>query len=305
MRAGRFQHTISHPCHVSGRGYWSGQPITLTFLPAPAETGVRFVRTDLPDRPSVEATANNRVDMQLRTRLAKGPAVVDMVEHVMAALYGMQIDNVEIHCTGCEMPGLDGSSLAYALALDDAGRTPLRNRRSTLRVNKRVRIGEGSQWITIEPTDSDSLELEYRLDYGPCNPIGTATYETKINEDAFFHRLAPARTFISLKEAEQLQERGLAKHVTTRDLLVFDIDGPIDNTLRFNDECARHKALDLLGDLALTGIDLVGKVVAYRSGHQMNGRLADQLRKEFLSTQGYEDQGNEKQSGDNRARKAA
>jgi len=295
---------------VSGRGYWSGQPITLTFLPAPAETGVRFVRTDLPDRPSVEAIADHRIDMQLRTRLAKGSAVVDMVEHVLAALYGMQIDNVEIHCTGCEMPGLDGSSLAYALALDDAGCTPLRNRRATLRINKRMRIGEGAQWITVEPTDSDCLELEYRLDYGPNNPVGTATYATKISEDAFYHRLSPARTFISLQEAEQLQKRGLATHVTTRDLLVFDSDGPIDNTLRFNDECARHKALDLLGDLALTGIDLVGKVVAHRSGHQMNGQLAEQLRSEFLSAQGFENRGagnqsGENQGGENRTRKAA
>lgn len=295
MRAGRFQTTITHPCHVSGRGYWSGQPVTLTFLPAPAETGVRFVRTDLPERPSVQATTDHRIDMQLRTRLADGPAVVDMVEHVMAALYGLQIDNVEVHCTGGEMPGLDGSSLAYALALDDAGRTPLRNRRSTLRINKRSRVGDDKQWITVEPCDGDSLEIEYRLDYGSNNPIGTATYSTKVSEDAFFHRLAPARTFISLKEAEQLQERGLAKHVTTRDLLVFDVDGPIDNTLRFNDECARHKALDLLGDLALTGIDLVGKVVAYRSGHQLNGRLAEQLRKEFYSSA----------SGENRERRAA
>lgn len=295
MRTGRFQNTIAHPCHVSGRGYWSGKPITLTFLPAPAETGVRFVRTDLPDRPSVEATADHRIDMQLRTRLAKGPAVVDMVEHVLAALYGMRIDNVEVHCTGCEMPGLDGSSLAYALALDEAGRAPLRSRRSTLRINTRIRIGEGAQWITVEPTDSDSLELEYRLDYGPSNPIGVATYATQVSEDAFFHGLAPARTFISLKEAEQLQQRGLAKHVTTRDLLVFDVDGPIDNALRFNDECARHKVLDLLGDLALTGIDLVGKVVAYRSGHQMNGRLAEQLRSEFRSHE----------SGENSARRVA
>ncbi len=285
MRAGRYQHTITRPCQVSGRGYWSGQPITLTFLPAPAESGVRFVRTDLLDRPSVEALAEHRVAMQLRTRLAKGPAIVDMVEHVLAALYGLKIDNVEIHCSGCEMPGLDGSSLAYALALDEAGITPLRSRRQTLRITQRVRISEGSQWISVEPTDGDCLNLEYRLDYGQGNPIGSATYATKVNEDAFYHSLASARTFITLREAELLQEKGLAKHVTTRDLLVFDSAGPIDNSLRFNDECARHKTLDLLGDLALTGIDLVGKVVASRSGHQMNGRMAAQLRQEFIKLQ--------------------
>lgn len=282
MRAGRFQHTIAHPCHVSGRGYWSGQPITLTFLPAPAETGIRFVRTDLPNRPSIQAVADHRIDMQLRTRLANGPAEVDMVEHVMAALFGLKIDNVEIHCTQAEMPGLDGSSLAFALALDEAGRAPLRSRRAVWSVPHSIQLGDDKQWIRIEPTDTETLEIEYRLDYGPHSPIGTATYATKINEDAFYHRLAPARTFITHREAEQLQERGLAQHVTTRDLLVFGDDGPIDNTLRFQDECARHKALDLLGDLALTGIDLVGKVVAYRSGHQLNGRLAARLRQEFL-----------------------
>jgi UDP-3-O-[3-hydroxymyristoyl] N-acetylglucosamine deacetylase len=283
MRAGRFQHTITRPCQVSGRGYWSGQPITLTFLPAPADSGIRFVRTDLLDRPSVEAIADNRVDIQLRTRLVQGKAEVDMVEHVLAALYGLRIDNVEIHCTACEMPGLDGSSLAYALALDDAGKTPLRSRRATLVATESIRIGDDRQWIRFDPLSDSSFEIEYRLDYGTNNPIGTATYATKINEDAFYHRLAPARTFISLAEAEQLQERGLARHVTTRDLLVFDSDGPIDNSLRFSDECARHKALDLLGDLALTGIDLVGKVTAYRSGHQTNGKLAERLRQDFLT----------------------
>jgi UDP-3-O-acyl N-acetylglucosamine deacetylase len=231
----------------------------------------------------VEAIADHRVDMQLRTRLAKGSAIVDMVEHVLAALYGLKIDNVEIHCNGCEMPGLDGSSLAYALALDQAGKTPLRSRRAILRDGKSIRIGDDQQWIQYEPNNTDSFEIEYRLDYGTNSRIGQATYSTKINEDAFYHRLAPARTFITLAEAQQLQDRGLAKHVTTRDLLVFDSDGPVDNSLRFSDECARHKALDLLGDLALTGIDLVGKVTAYRSGHQMNGKLADRLREEFLT----------------------
>ncbi len=236
--------------------------------------------------PSVEAVTDNRVDMQLRTRLAKGPAIIDMVEHVLSALYGLRIDNVEIHCTGCEMPGLDGSSMAYAMALDEAGRTPLRSRRPVLELDHAIEIGDQRQWIRYEPTGSDSFEIEYRLDYGDQSPIGRATYATKINEDAFYHRLAPARTFITFGEAQQLQQKGLAKHVTTRDLLVFDADGPVDNSLRFTDECARHKALDLLGDLALTGIDLVGKVTAFRSGHQMNGRLAEQLRGAYFALAG-------------------
>lgn len=285
MRAGRFQNTIAHPCQVSGRGYWTGQSITLTFLPAPADTGIRFVRTDLVGAPSVEAVAENRVAMSLRTRLASGSAVFDMVEHVMAALYGLCIDNVEIHCTAGEMPGLDGSSLEYTLALDEAGITQLRSHKPTLHVARRLMVGDANQWVSIEPTRDGCLELEYQLDYGPQSPIARSTFATKINPDSYCHRLASARTFISLQEAKQLQSQGLATHVTTRDLIVFDELGPIENSLRYSDECARHKTLDLLGDLALTGIDLVGKVVAYRSGHQLNGKLAEQLRTYFLSSQ--------------------
>lgn len=279
MRATRFQHTLSRPCQVTGRGYWSSQPITLTFFPAPAGTGIQFVRTDLPDSPRVEAIADHRVDMSLRTRLAKGSAVVDMVEHVLAALYGLKIDNVEIHCTSCEMPGLDGSSHAYTLALEAAGRTLQSEHRLTHRITEPLRVGNESQWVVAFPAPSESgLTIEYQLDYGPGSSIGRGTFSTSVSEFSFVNELAEARTFVTLAEAEQLQSRGLAQHVTPRDLLVFNDAGPIDNDLRFSDECPRHKALDLLGDLALAGFDLVGRIVAHRSGHQLNGRLAGALR---------------------------
>jgi UDP-3-O-[3-hydroxymyristoyl] N-acetylglucosamine deacetylase len=279
MRATRFQHTLRRPCQVTGRGYWSSQPITLTFLPAEAGTGVQFVRTDLPDAPCVEALVDHRVDMPLRTRLAKGSAVVDMVEHVLAALYALKIDNVEVHCTSCEMPGMDGSSLAYALALEGAGRQILPEPKYVYEIQQPVRIGSDTQWIMAgPPVRPGVLSVEYRLDYGPGSAIGTASYGTDVTEMSFLRELAPARTFVTLEEAEQLQGKGLALHVTPRDLLVFGDAGPINNTLRFADECPRHKALDLLGDLALSGIDLVGTIVAYRSGHQLNGRLAQALR---------------------------
>ncbi|MGN6135158.1 MAG: UDP-3-O-acyl-N-acetylglucosamine deacetylase [Aureliella sp.] len=279
MRATRFQHTLSRPCQVTGRGYWSSQPITLTFFPAEANTGIQFVRTDLPDCPRVEAVADYRVDMALRTRLAKGSAVVDMVEHVLAALYGLKIDNVEIHCTSCEMPGLDGSSHAYALALEAAGRKLQGQHRWTHTITEPVRVGNESQWVAAFPADGDNaLSIEYQLDYGPGSSIGRGTFATAVSEFSFVRELAEARTFVTLAEAELLQSKGLAQHVTPRDLLVFADSGPIDNTLRFSDECPRHKALDLLGDLALAGCDLVGRIVAHRSGHQLNGRLAQTLR---------------------------
>ncbi len=283
--ATRNQTTLTGPCSVSGRGYWTGEPNTLSFLPAPVGSGIRFVRTDLFGAPSVPALAEFRASLPLRTQLHNGPCQVAMVEHVMAALYGMCIDNVDIHCTAREMPGLDGSCHDYVLALDSVGTTKLRARRPRLRITEAIRIGTAEQWILAEPVEHSSLEIEYRLDYGPQSSIGRSTYRVMLTEDAFYHELAPARTFISRADALALQAQGLGQHVSERDLLVFDDYGPANNQLRFVDECARHKALDLIGDLALTGIDLVGRITACRSGHQLNGQMAEHLRNLFTARQ--------------------
>lgn len=287
MRAFRFQQTLSRPCQVTGRGYWSSQPITVTFMPAPVGTGVQFVRTDLAGQPRVEAIADHRVDMSLRTRLVNGPAMVDMIEHVMAALYALRIDNVEVHCNNCEMPGLDGSSHAFVLALESAGRTQQKTQRATHVISQPMRVGNESQWVVAYPAPpSQGLTIEYQLDYGPDSSIASCAYTCPVSEFSFVNELADARTFLTKAEAEHLQSKGVAGHVTTRDLLVFGDNGPIDNELRYPDECARHKALDLLGDLALAGVDLVGRIVAHRSGHQLNAQLAGQLRQSyFTSTQ--------------------
>lgn len=278
MRARRFQTTLNGPCSVSGRGYWTGAPVTVTFLPAPADSGICFFRDDIPHFPSVDALATSRVGMPMRTGLKADECEVDMVEHIMSALYGLQIDNAEVHVTSPEMPGMDGSSLAYVLALDSVGKTQLRSRRETFCVRETLRVANGRSWIEVHPTGSSRLEIEYRLDYGKDSSIGCATFEIALNEDNYYHQVAPARTFISQAEAESLQSQGLARHVTERDLLVFGDEGPINNQLRFADECARHKALDLIGDLALAGIDVIGRVVAYRSGHQLNGQMAEMIR---------------------------
>lgn len=264
---------------VSGRGYWTGAPNTLTFVPAPPRSGVHFVRADLPGSPRIHATAEHRISMPLRTRLSMNGAEVDMVEHVMAAIYGLGIDNIEVHCTSGEMPGLDGSSQAYVLALQSVGRVEQDAEKLTCAINETIHIGDETQFIRAEPAapDSTSFEIEYQLDYGD-SIIGQATYQAALTPELFAQELAPARTFITQTEANMLQSQGVATHVTERDLIVFGEDGPINNELRFIDECARHKALDLVGDLALTGVDLVGRITARRSGHQMNGHMAEQLR---------------------------
>lgn len=307
MRAERNQTTLAAPCTVSGRGYWTGQANSLTFLPAPTDCGIRFVRTDLPGHPSVSAVAENRASMPLRTRLIRGRAEVDMVEHVLAALQGLQIDNAIIHCTASEMPAMDGSSFAFALALQSAGCCQLPAARATLLLDRTLRVGDEHQWILAEPLNppqtitpqacglgselaaggidpfpGQGLELEYQLDFGPTSPILKANHAIRLQPKAFFETICAARTFIGMDTARLLQSQGMALHVTEQDLIVFDQHGPVNNRLRYPDECARHKLLDLIGDLALAGIDVVGRITAHRGGHQLNGEMAAALRELYL-----------------------
>jgi UDP-3-O-[3-hydroxymyristoyl] N-acetylglucosamine deacetylase len=280
MSVVRNQTTLRGPCTVSGRGFWSGKINTLTFLPAPAGTGIRFYRDDLMGQ-GVRAVTENCQGLSLRTCLGIGEERFDMIEHVMAALAGLQIDNVQVHCTAQEMPSLDGSSFPLVVALQSVGKVRLRNRCQTLLIKEPLRIGNAHQWISIEP--AEQFEIEYRLDYGADSPIKKCTYSSSVTQETFARDISPARTFVTQAEASLLQGRGLARHVTERDLLVFGPDGPMNNQMRFFDECARHKALDVLGDLAVVGVDLVGRVVANRSGHQLNAELARRLRNMYLS----------------------
>ncbi len=225
MRVSRFQHTLRHKCHVSGRGYWTGCPVSLVFHPAEPNTGIVFRRTDLPTDHVFEpwpATARNA----LRTRLREREAVVDMVEHVMAALYGMQIDNCLIDVNTSEMPGLDGSAYQYATAIQQAGIEVQPAPREMHVVEQPIRIGDDQQWITAMPSAFPSLTLEYRLDYGQKSPIGSATVTVELDPEAFLEAISPARTFILESEAASLQSKGLARHVTYRDLLVFGKTAP-------------------------------------------------------------------------------
>ncbi|MDZ4849106.1 MAG: UDP-3-O-acyl-N-acetylglucosamine deacetylase [Pirellulaceae bacterium] len=274
MRFKRLQQTLASVAHVSGRGYWSGQPVTVSFEPAPANTGIIFKRTDLPGKPTLAAMAQNRVETSLRTRLASGDCSFDMVEHVLAALYAMEIDNCVVQCSANEMPGLDGSALAFALAIERAGLDTQNDTCRTVCIEAPFKIGDDRQWIMALPSAEPGLCCEYRLDYGDNPIIPAATFRAKLSPRLFIDEIAPARTFVTDDEAKNLQNRGVASHVTHRDLLVFGPDGPIDNVLRYEDECARHKLLDLVGDLALSGVALQGKIVAFRSGHILNGKMA-------------------------------
>mgnify|MGYP003631896483 CR=1 FL=1 len=282
MRAFNTQHTINAPCSISGRGYWTGKPITLCFLPAEAEEGITFLRSDLPHTQAVQAVSEHAAGLSMRTQIGSESLKFDMVEHVMAALHGMGVDNVRVVADSEEMPGMDGSSFHLALKLQGVGLRPQSATRQYFRINTPLRVGDDQRWILAEPLDADGWEVEYQLDYGPGSPIGQASFRTRVTPETFLRELAPARTFITEAEAQYLQSQGLAPHATHQDLLVFAEHGPIDNRLRFQDECARHKALDLVGDLALAGVHLLGRITACKSGHQLNAEMTRLLRRNYL-----------------------
>jgi UDP-3-O-acyl-N-acetylglucosamine deacetylase len=179
------------------------------------------------------------------------------------------------------VPGVDGSSKPFVEALQSVGTTCQDRIQPRLVVTDVTRVGDADSWIEARPTRGQKMRLKYRLDYGSDNIIGRETLEMTYAAERFAREIAPARTFILRHEAEWLRGQGLAKRVTPRDVLVFDDEGVIDNELRYEDECVRHKMLDMIGDLALSGCDLVGSFVAHRSGHRLNASLVKALMAEF------------------------
>ena len=279
-RPHRQQQTISRSVSVTGFGFWSGRDVTLEFKPAPVDAGIVFVRSDLEHAPRIPALVENRLESPRRTILAHQGVQVEMVEHVMAALAGLRIDNCEVWLNSAEVPGFDGSSKSFVDALLSAEIVEQDALRSWLLVTDVTRIGDADSWIEARPIRSQKMRVKYRLDYGHDSIIGRETYEATIKPERFITELAPARTFILKQEAEWLRQQGLAERVTPEDVLVFDETGLIDNELRYEDECVRHKVLDLVGDLALAGCDIVGQFVAHRSGHRLNANLAQALLSE-------------------------
>jgi UDP-3-O-acyl N-acetylglucosamine deacetylase len=262
---------------VEGFGYWSGRDVHIEFRPAPCNTGIVFVRTDLRPWQRVAALVSHRFEVPRRTSLRQGAARVDMVEHVLAALSGLNIDNCEVWVNSPEMPGCDGSSSPLVEALDQAGILRQDAPRPVLHVRRTLRVGDDQCWVEASPSHSGQKTLECHIDYGHGTVIGRQSFSVAVTPEAFRQELASARTFILEEEAEWLRRQGLGARVTCRDLLVFGPHGPLDNPLRFADECVRHKTLDLVGDLALAGCDLVGHFVAHCSGHRLNAELVSRL----------------------------
>lgn len=276
----RQQSTLADRVSVEGFGFWSSQDVRIEFRPAAADTGIVFVREDLAGTPRIRAQVALRVDKDRRTNLASHSVTVEMVEHVMAALAGLQIDNCEIWTTASEMPGCDGSSLAFAEAIQSVGRRFYPVMQPQFKVTEVLRVGDDQAWIEARPT-SQGMTVEYHLDYGKECSLTAQSACHLVTTGTFLDTLAPARTFILQHEADHLRSQGLGQRVTNQDLLVFGPDGPVENQCRFDNECARHKSLDMIGDMALCGVEFVGHFIGHQSGHQLNAQLAAHLQQLF------------------------
>jgi len=273
----RSQQTIRRAVTVVGSGYWSGRTCRVEFLPAAAGTGIAFLRTvgGVPVR--IPLGVESRIEATARTNLAAAGVGVQMVEHAASALAGLGIDCCLVRVSAEELPGLDGSAREFVAALDEAGIERLGPPVQPLVVREPCRVADGDAWIEALPPVHPGLSVEYELDYRP-GPIGRQTLAIRVTPETYRAELAAARTFIMEADAAQLLAQGLAGRVTLSDLVVFGADGPIDNPLRWPDECVRHKVLDLVGDLALAGRPIHAHVRACRSGHRLNAMLAARLR---------------------------
>ncbi|HET6423126.1 MAG TPA: UDP-3-O-acyl-N-acetylglucosamine deacetylase [Planctomycetaceae bacterium] len=275
----RKQQTIARSVTVSGMGFLTGADITLHFHPAAENTGVAFQRLDLPGTEPIPATLDFVVPRQRRTAISRGGATVEMTEHVMAALAGLQIDNCLVQLDGPEPPGGDGSSLHCVQALLDAGIVIQSAERPLLVLEHDCRVtGESDHSeISAGPVLRRTLVITFELDYGPRSPIRAQQLTFEFSPELFVTNFSFARTFILEAEAAALKAQGYGSRITAKDLLIFGSQGPIENELRAWDECVRHKILDCVGDFALLGCDLQGHFRAYRSGHALNHAICRQV----------------------------
>ena len=271
------QKTIAQEAKLAGRGMFGGAEAKVRFAPADVDTGIVFVRTDLDEPVKIEATVRNVAERSRRTAIKKGQISIETIEHCMSAINALEIDNIFIEVDAPEMPGFDGSSSEYFKALKKCGFVEQSKPRKEFAISQEISIRESGASIYALPNEGESLEITYDMDYTKHTGIGRQMLSCTLNTEYFETNLAPARTFLLEAEAKQFQSHGIGTHLSPRDILVISSDGPIKNSFRFPDECVRHKIVDLIGDIALVGRRITGRIVAYKSGHNLNQLLARKL----------------------------
>ena len=267
------QKTLRESIEIGGVGLHSGAETTLRLRPAPADAGIVFERVDLGGA-TIAASAQNVRSTSLATTLAEGSASVGTVEHLMAALAGLGIDNARIEVDGPEVPILDGSAAPFVDAIRRAGIVSQAAPRRDLVLRRPVTLRQGERTILALP--SDELRISYAIDFShPA--IGYQAVTLRLDETIFAASIAPARTFCLLRDVRAMRDSGLARGGSLDNALVVGDDGVMNGQLRFRDEFVRHKVLDLIGDLALVGAPLKAHVIVFKGGHQMHAALVQKM----------------------------
>jgi len=270
----RFETTIQRPVEARGIGLHSGVPVTIRVLPAPVSTGLVFVRTDLDNFP-IPASWRHVARVSYATSLMRQGVLISTTEHLLSVFYSCGIDNAYIEINNLEVPILDGSGLPFLELIKEAGVRQYRRKRRYLRIRRPITVEDRGKRISILPDDSFRLTCEIRYDH-PL--VGRQTLEMEVTPDRYGEEIAPARTFGFLYELDQMRNMGLIRGASLENAVCFDRNTVMNpDGLRFPDECCRHKALDLIGDLALIGKPLLGHVIAERAGHAMHAQLVSRL----------------------------
>ncbi len=269
----RQEQTIRTPVEFRGVGLHSGARVQLRILPAPAGAGVVFRRTDL-DGFDVEAVSRNVARVSYATSLMKKGVLISTTEHLLSAFIGCGIDNAIVELDNLELPILDGSAHPFVEAIRKAGIRKQRRPRTYLRIRRELKLREGDKFIAVYPADSYSVA--YTINF-PHPLIGKETFRVDLSDGKYLREIAPARTFGSRQDEPTLRNMGLIRGVSIENCVVLTQEGLENPPLRFADEFVRHKILDLIGDLALLGKQILGNVVADRAGHAMHTALVSRL----------------------------
>ncbi len=268
-----FQTTIQNDVEIGGVGLHTGVRSKLRLLPAPADTGIVFRRIDL-ESFLIEAHGKNVARVSYATSLMKQGVLLSTTEHLLAALYSSGIDNVYAELDAIEVPILDGSAEPFMELLHQARVKKLRRKRRRLKVLKPLEVAEGDRRIGIYP--ADEFRVRCFVDYAHTL-VGQQEIELLVNRETFQHLLAPARTFCFERDIEPLRAMGLIRGGSLENAIVLTERGVMNGPLRFDDEFGRHKALDLIGDLALVGLPLLARVEAHKAGHALHTQLVSRL----------------------------
>jgi len=270
-----FQRTIKENASIEGIGIHSGEKAEITFKPSGPNSGITFVRTDLKGSPKVKALVSNVCATVRGTSLRDGAAEVSVVEHVLAALAGLGIDNAQIELSGKEPPVLDGSALPYVELLKKAGVVELKEEKKVAALTKEVKVEKDKASIVAKPYDG--FKVDFMVDF-PNVAIEPQSFVFEEKQGSFIKEIAGARTYGFVEEIERLKSQGLAKGASTDNALALSKNGFV-NPPRWKNEPVRHKILDLIGDISLLGAKLKAEIIARKSGHELNIELAKEILK--------------------------